>query len=132
MEDETEGFAACFEGLDDPRTGNAGRHDLLEILLMALCTVLCGGENAVDMAEFARAKEEFRRGFLKLKHGVPSHDTFSRVFRLLDPEQFGACFQRFMAQFGASCGGVIANATLPARESVRYFVYVGAVRHSML
>ena len=127
-----EGFAACFEGLDDPRTGNAGRHDLLEILLMAPCTVPCGGENAVDMAEFARAKEEFRRGFLKLKHGVPSHDTFSRVFRLLDPEQFGACFQRFMAQFGASCGGVIANATLPARESVRYFVYVGAVRHSML
>lgn len=103
-----EGFAACFEGLDDPRTGNAGRHDLLEIVMMALCTVLCGGENAVDMAEFARAKEEFLRGFLKLKHGVPSHDTFSRVFRLLDPEQFGACFQRFMAQFGASCGGVIA------------------------
>jgi predicted transposase YbfD/YdcC len=81
---------------------------LLEILMIALCTVLCGGENAVDMAEFARAKEELLRGFLKLKNGLPSHDTFSRVFRLLDPEQFRACFQRFMARFGEACGGVIA------------------------
>ena len=46
-----EGFARCFEGLKDPRTGNAGRHDLLEILMIALCTVLCGGQTAVDMAE---------------------------------------------------------------------------------
>ena len=103
-----EGFVACFEDLDDPRTGNAAQHDLLEILMIALCTVLCGGENAVDMAEFAQSKEEFLRGFLKLKHGVPSHDTLSRVFRLLDAEQFGACFQRFMARFGEACGGVIA------------------------
>ena len=103
-----DGFAACFEDLDDPRTGNAAQHDLLEILMIALCTVLCGGENAVDMAEFARAKEELLRGFLKLKNGLPSHDTFSRVFRLIDPEQFRACFQRFMARFGEACGGVIA------------------------
>src|SRR3954452_19320308 len=90
-----DGFIACFEGLDDPRTGNAGRHDLLEILMIALCTVLCGGQSAVDMAEFAEDKEEFLRGFLTLKHGLPSHDTFSRIwpihartrsllFRLLD------------------------------------------------
>ena len=44
-------FAACFEGLDDPRTGNAGRHDLLEMLMIALCTVLSGGEDCTDMAE---------------------------------------------------------------------------------
>ena len=103
-----DGFAACFEGLEDPRTGNAERHELLEMLMIALCTVLCGGENAVDMAEFARAKEEFLRGFLKLKNGLPSHDTFSRVFRLIDPEQFRACFQRFIARFGETCGEVIA------------------------
>jgi hypothetical protein len=89
-----DGFTACFEGLDDPRTGNAGRHDLLEMLMIALCTVLSGGEDCTDMAEFARAKLEFLRGFLKLEHGVPSHDTFSRLFRLLDPEQFRHCFQR--------------------------------------
>jgi predicted transposase YbfD/YdcC len=108
VEDEMDGFAACFEGLDDPRSGNAERHDLLEMLMIALCTVLCGGENAVDMAEFARAKEELLRGFLKLKNGLPSHDTFSRVFGLLNPEQFRACFQQLMARFGEACGGVIA------------------------
>ena len=57
-----EGFSACFEGLEDPRTGNAGRHDLLEILIIALCTVLSGGQTAVDMAEFAQDKEAFLRG----------------------------------------------------------------------
>jgi DDE_Tnp_1-associated len=46
-----DGFIACFDGLEDPGTGNAGRHDLLEILMIALCTVLCGGQSAVDMAE---------------------------------------------------------------------------------
>ena len=103
-----EGFKACFEGLQDPRTGNAGRHDLLEMLIIALCTVLCGGEDCTDMAEFARTKSDFLRGFLKLEHGPPSHDTFSRLFRLLDPEQFRQCFQRFMACFAEACEGVVA------------------------
>ena len=103
-----EGFAECFEDIEDPRTGNAGRHDLLEILMIALCTVLSGGQTAVDMSIFAREKATFLREFLKLEHGSPSHDTFSRVFRLLDPEQFGACFQRFMAGFAETCQGVIA------------------------
>ena len=77
-----DGFIACFEGLDDPRTGNAGRHDLLEILVIALCTVLCGGQSAVDMAEFAEDKEAFLRGFLTLEHVPPSHYTFSRFCQL--------------------------------------------------
>jgi hypothetical protein len=94
-----DGFIACFDGLEDPRTGNAGRHDLLEILMIALCTVLCGGQSAVDMAEFAEDKEAFLRDFLTLEHGPPSHDTFSRVLRLIDPDQFRACFQRFMVRF---------------------------------
>jgi len=103
-----DGFTACFEGLEDPRTGNAGRHDLLEMLMIGLCTVLSGGEDCTDMAEFARAKLGFLRGFLKLEHGAPSHDTFSRLFRLLDPEQFRGCFQRFMAGFAEACQGVVA------------------------
>ena len=103
-----EAFAACFEDLEDPRTGNAGLHDLLEMLLIALCTVLSGGQTAVDMAIFAREKEAFLREFLKLEHGLPSHDTFSRLFRLLDPKQFRACFQRFMARFAEKCQGIIA------------------------
>ena len=103
-----EGLAACFEDLADPRTGNAGRHDLVEIMVIALCTVLCGGQYASDMELFAREKEAFLRQFLKLENGLPSHDTFSRVFRLLDPEQFSACFQKFMCKFSQACQGVIA------------------------
>jgi predicted transposase YbfD/YdcC len=78
------------------------------LLVIALCTVLCGGQGAVDMALFARAKEPFLRGFLKLANGVPSHDTFSRLFRQLDPVQFRAAFQRFMASFSKTLEGVVA------------------------
>lgn len=106
--DRLEQFIACWEGLEDPRTGNAGLHDFHELLMIALCTVLCGGQGAVDMALFAKSKEPFLRGFLNLENGVPSHDTFSRLFRQLDPEQFRATFQRFMAGFSEQCRGVAA------------------------
>jgi predicted transposase YbfD/YdcC len=101
-------FVACFEGLDDPRTGNAGLHNFHELLMIALCAVLCGGQGATHMAAFAVAKEPFLRGFLKLENGLPSHDTFSRLFRLLDPAQFRAAFQRFMAKFSATDPGIVA------------------------
>jgi predicted transposase YbfD/YdcC len=102
-----EGFIACFSDLDDPRDDNA-RHDLHEILLIAFCTMLCGGEDCSDMALFGRAKEPFLREFLRLPHGIPSHDTFSRLFRLLDPARFQACFVRFMQGFAATTRGVVA------------------------
>ena len=101
-------FIACWEGLEDPRTGNAGLHDFHELLIIALCTVLCGGQSAVAMERFAEAKETFLRSFLKLENGLPSHDTFSRLFRLLDPVRFGEAFQRFMASFAATVEGVVA------------------------
>jgi hypothetical protein len=97
-----EQFASCWEGLEDPRQGNARLHDLHELLVIALCCVLCGGQGAVDMALFAAAKEPFLRSILQLANGLPSHDTFSRLFRNLDPEQFRASFQRFMAEFPSS------------------------------
>lgn len=103
-----EEFAACWQGLEDPRTSNAALHNFHELLMIALCTVLCGGQCAVDMALFARAKESFLRGFLKLENGLPSHDTFSRLFRQIDPEQFSAAFQRFMARFSKTIEGVVA------------------------
>ena len=101
-------FVACFEDLQDPRSGNASLHDFHELLMIALCTVLCGGQGAVDMALFAKAKEPWLRGFLVLRNGLPSHDTFSRLFRLLDPVQFGAAFQRFMVAFSKTYQGVVA------------------------
>jgi predicted transposase YbfD/YdcC len=101
-------FRDCFSAVEDPRTGNARRHDLQEILLIALCTVLCGGESCVDMADFAEEKEGFLQEFLTLDNGLPSHDTFSRVFRALEPEQFRTCFQTFMMRFAETCQGVVA------------------------
>lgn len=102
------GLAVAFSGLADPRRPNARQHKLLDILAIAFCACLCGAESCVDMAEFAKAKEEVLREFLDLEGGPPSHDTFSRVFRLLDPESFAACFQAYREQFGAACRGHVA------------------------
>jgi predicted transposase YbfD/YdcC len=101
-------FAAVFEDLADPRTGNAKRHELLEILMIALGTLLSGGTSCADMALFGRAKRDFLTGFMPLRNGIPSHDTFSRVFRLLDPDPFRRCFLAFMRRFAATCQGVVA------------------------
>jgi hypothetical protein len=82
-------FAACFEDFEYPRSGNAALHDFHTLLIIILCTVLCGGQGCVDMALFAEAKEPFLREFLDLRNGPPNHDTFSRLFRRLDPDQSG-------------------------------------------
>ena len=60
------------------------------------------------MALFGRSKEKFLRSFMRLEHGIPSHDTFSRIFRLLKPTQFRACFIAFMSRFAAGLEGVVA------------------------
>src|SRR5919202_1901050 len=102
-----EEFVACFAEVVDPRRDNA-RHDLHELLMIALCTLLSGGEDCSDMALFGEIKAPYLRQFLRLRHGTPSHDTFSRVFRLLDPKAFEACFTRFMRRFAESLRGVVA------------------------
>src|SRR5579872_7009930 len=99
---------ACFAGLPDPRTGNATRHNLLEVLTIALVGSICGAESCVDFADFARDREALFRDFLKLENGLPSHDTFSRLFRLLDPVAFAACFGQFLAGLGEAGQGVLA------------------------
>lgn len=103
-------FVALFGELPDPRAENA-RHELCELLFIALAATLCGAESCADMAEFGRAKQAALRRVLRLAHGIPSHDTFSRVFRLLDPERFEAAFRGFMAAFAAAAprtDGVVA------------------------
>jgi predicted transposase YbfD/YdcC len=104
-------FKKAFGSLADPRAGNA-RHDLLETLFVALAAVLCGATSCSDMEEFGLSKERVLRLVLRLEHGIPSHDTFSRVFRLLNPRAFEAAFRRFMAAFAEANGldltGVVA------------------------
>lgn len=85
----------CFGELDDPRVVGRTSHDLIDIIAIALCTVLCGGEHWTDMENFGRAKEDWLRGFLRLRNGIPSHYTFGRVFTALAPQSFQACFVRW-------------------------------------
>src|SRR3954467_4380840 len=98
MEQPMKQFSECFEDLPDPRADNA-LHDLTELLFIALMATLCGATSCVDMALFARMKAYLWRDVLVLKHGLPSHDTFSRIFRMIDPEAFEAAFRRFMKAF---------------------------------
>jgi predicted transposase YbfD/YdcC len=93
-------FGGCFSDLEDPRGANA-LHDLRELLFIALLATLCGATSCCDLALFARTKEALLRSFLELRFGLPSHDTFSRVFRLLDPKGFEQAFQTFMKAFSA-------------------------------
>lgn len=96
-----------FGAVADPRAGNA-RHDFLEVIFVALAASLCGAEDCTEMALFARAKLEVLRQVVKLDHGAPSHDTFSRVFRMIAPEPFEAAFAAFMKAFGGALQGVVA------------------------
>ena len=98
----------CFSDCPDPRTGNATRHDLLDVLTIALVASICGAESCVDFADFGRDRERLFREFLTLANGLPSHDTFSRLFRLLDPAAFAACFGRFLDGLGEAGRGVLA------------------------
>ena len=92
----------------DPRRGNAQRHELLDILAIALVASVCGAESCVDFAEIGGDRETLLREFLSLRNGLPSHDPFSRVFRLLDPAAFARSFEAFLDDLGAAGDGVLA------------------------
>lgn len=92
-------FLAMFDEVPDPRDFTA-QHPLSEILFIALAAILCGATHCTEMALFAKGRLALLRQFIPLEHGPPSHDTFSRVLRALDPAAFNAVFARFMAAFG--------------------------------
>jgi predicted transposase YbfD/YdcC len=81
-----------FATLPDPRMDRTKLHKLTDIMTIAICSVLCMGDTYVDMEDFGQAKAEWLSTFLALPNGIPSHDTFNRVFRALDPEAFEKCF----------------------------------------
>jgi predicted transposase YbfD/YdcC len=81
-----------FGELEDPRIDRHKEHKLIDILLIAICAILCGANDWVAVETFGNAKREWFRRFLALPHGIPSHDTFGRVFALLSPEPLQACF----------------------------------------
>jgi predicted transposase YbfD/YdcC len=89
----------AFSEIDDPRCDYKVEHNLLEILIMAICGVIACAESWEDIALYARSKEAWLRSFLTLKNGIPSHDTFRRVFMLIDPTQFEQCFRHWIGQW---------------------------------
>src|SRR6266511_4054012 len=81
-----------FAEIDDPRIERTKEHQLLDIITIAVCAVICGAESWNDMEEFGKAKLAFFERFLDLPNGIPSHDTFNRLFARIKPEQFQSCF----------------------------------------
>jgi predicted transposase YbfD/YdcC len=96
-----------FGALPDPRRDHTKDHPLLDILMIAVCCLLCGGTGFVHMEQFGRAKLDWLRTFLDLPNGIPSHDTFRRVFGLLDPHQFATAFQSWTQSLRTAVGAEI-------------------------
>jgi len=99
----------CFAELPDPRRSQGRRHKLIDILTIALCAVLCGADEFTEMEQFGETKEAWLRQFLELPHGIPSHDTFGRIFAALDAPSFGRCFMSWVRQLADLSEGAIVS-----------------------
>ena len=101
------GFLDHFGELSDPRVDRQKYHSLMDILFIAVCAVICGATSFVDIEDFGNAKIDWFGERLDLPNGIPSHDTFGRVFSLIDSEEFGKCFVEWTQAISESVGGDI-------------------------
>lgn len=86
-----------FGDVEDPRIERKKLHKLIDIMVIAICAAICGADTWEDVETFGKAKQKWFEGFLELPNGIPSHDTFNRVFNRLDPEQFQSCFMSWIS-----------------------------------
>jgi len=100
-------FIEIFSSLPDPRIDRCKKHELSDILYITIVAVLCGANDWEEIEEFGQAREEWFRDFLKLPNGIPSHDTFSRVFALLDPDCLQAHFIQWVQSIATVSSGQI-------------------------
>lgn len=107
LQGERESFQEHFAGLTDPRVVGRTRHELMEVIIVAICGMLCGAEGWVEIEEFGQAKEKWFRTWLTLPNGIPSHDTFGRVFSMLDPAEFQACYRRWVEAVNERTAGLL-------------------------
>jgi len=107
-----------FKNITDKRSRYGKRHKLIDIIVIAICGVICGADDWVGVVAYGKAKKEWLKGFLELPNGIPSHDTFGRVFAMLDPEEFEKCFISWVkAVMKVTAGQVIAIDGKTARRS---------------
>ncbi len=127
---------AAFEDLPDPRSERNQEHPLLSILLIALCAVISGAENGVDIEGYGKAKQSWRESILELPNGIPSHDTFGRVFRFINPQAFQERFLKWMQSWrgGQRQGGVALRGAkeVPMDKAGLYMVSAWAVEQGIV
>jgi predicted transposase YbfD/YdcC len=97
-------MALHFEELEDPRIERTRKHSLVDIICLSICAVIAGAEGWEDIEEFGRQKETWLRRHLRLEHGIPSHDTISRVFRALKPQAFETAFREWVGVLAERLG----------------------------
>lgn len=106
----SESFIHHFDDLIDPRVNNANlRHEFKDILVITLLAVICGADTWVDIELFGNEKFDWLQTFLSLPNGIPTHDTFSRTFEMLDPSQFESCFMNWVNSLIKSTAGEIIS-----------------------
>ncbi len=96
-----------FGGLTDPRVERTREHKLLDIVLIGVCAAICGADGWVEVEEFGKAKQAWFQTFLELPSGIPSHDTFGRVFARLDPDEFEAAFVSWVQAVSQQTSGQV-------------------------
>ncbi|MEZ4828666.1 MAG: ISAs1 family transposase [Bacteroidia bacterium] len=97
-------FLTYFGLLEDPRDCRERLHLFFPFLTIAILGVICGADECTEIEEFGKSKQDFLAQFLDLSHGIPSHDTFGRVFSRIKPEAFQACFSAWTAQLADTFG----------------------------